>query len=120
MAALPVILSFTVFSVALVAWRAEDMAKAYSLSRGNVVLAYLIGGLIIGCLAVCVYVWMAGQWPDRAAILFRWAALGIAVVLNILVLMMHRKFSRIVVTVWFVLNVVWGVGYGWLLPMVIR
>ncbi len=120
MAALPVILSITVFSVALVAWRGEDMAKVFNRSKVAVVLAYLIGGLIIGFLTVCVYVWMAGHWPGRAAILFRWVALGIAVVLNILVLMMHRKFNRAVVIVLIVLNVVWGVGYGLLLPVVLR
>jgi len=120
MAALPVILSITVFSVALVAWRAGDMAKVFNQSKVAVVLAYLIGGLIIGFLAVCVYVWMAGHWPARAAILFRWVALGIAVVLNILVLMMYRRFSRAVVIVLIVMNVVWGVGYSWLMPMVIR
>jgi hypothetical protein len=119
-AALPVILSITVFSVALVAWRAGDMAKVFNRSKVAVVLAYLIGGLIIGFLAVCVYVWMAGHWPSRAVILFRWVALGIAVLLNILVLMMHRKFGRAVVIVWIVLNVVWGVGYGLLLPVVLR
>ena len=119
-ASLTVILSITVFSVALVAWRAGDMAKVFNQSKVAVVLAYLIGGLIIGFLAVCVYVWMAGHWPARAAILFRWFALGIAVVLNILVLMMYRRFSRAVVIVLIVLNVVWGVGYGWLMPMVIR
>ena len=119
-AALPVILSITVFAVALVAWRGEDMARAFNRSRIAVVLAYLIGGLIVGFLAVCVYVWMAGHWPGQAVILFRWVALGIAVVLNILVLMMHRKFCRSVVIVLMVLNVVWGVGYGFLLPVVLR
>jgi hypothetical protein len=120
MAALPVILSITAFSVALVAWRAGDMAKAFNRSKIAIVLAHLIGGLIIGFLAVWVYMWMAGHWPGRAAILFRWVALGIAVVLNILVLMMYRRFSKTVVIVLIVLNVVWGVGYGWLLPVVLR
>ena len=119
-AALPVILSITVFSVALVTWRAGDMAKVSNRSKVAVVLAYLIGGLIIGFLAVWVYMWMAGHWPGRAAILFRWVALGIAVVLNILVLMMYRRFSKAVVIVLIVLNVVWGVGYGLLLPVLLR
>jgi hypothetical protein len=33
---------------------------------------------------------------------------------------MHRRFSRAVVIVLIVLNVVWDVGYGLLLPIVLR
>ncbi len=119
-AALPVILPVTLLTVAIVAWQAEEMAKAYETSKGGVVVGFLIAGLIFGWIAVQVYVWMAGRWPDSASTIYLWVALGIAVVANVLALVMRRNYSGTVVVIWIVLNTGWGAAYGWLAPLLLR
>jgi len=119
-AALPVILAMTLLSTGLVAWRGGEMAKAYGGSKIAVVAGYLVGGLLFGCVAVWVYVWMVGRWPETAPTIYLWLALGIAMCLNIMALSERRKKSRTAVMIWIILNVVWGAGYGWLVPLVLR
>ena len=118
--ALPVILSITLLSVGLVAWRGGEMAKAYGGSKIALVAGYLVGGLLFGCVAVWVYVWMVGRWPETAPTIYLWLALGIAMCLNIMALSVRRQYSRTVVMIWIILNVVWGAGYGWLVPSMLR
>jgi len=119
-AALPVILAITLLSVGLVAWQGGEMSKAYGGSKIALVAGYLVGGLLFGCVAVWVYVWMAGRWAGTAPTIYLWLALGIAMCLNILALSERRKHSRTAVMIWIILNVVWGAGYGWLVPLMLR
>lgn len=119
-AALPVILAITLLSVVLVAWRGEEMAKAYGGSKIAVVAGYLVGGLLLGCVAVWVYAWMAGRWPETAPTIYLGLALGIAMWLNIMALRERRNASRTAVMIWIILNMVWAAGYGWLVPLMLR
>lgn len=119
-AALPVILLMTLLSVGLVAWRGGEMAKAYDASKIAVVAGYLVGGLLFGCVAVWVYVWMVGRWPQTAPTIYLWLALGIAMILNIMALSERRMHSGTAVMIWIILNVIWAVGYGWLVPLMLR
>ena len=118
--ALLVILAITLLSVVLVAWRGEEMAKAYGGSKIAVVAGYLVGGFLLGCVAVWVYVWMAGRWPETAPIIYLGLAIGIAMWLNIMAWRERRSASRTAVMIWIILNMVWAAGYGLLLPLVLR
>jgi CHASE2 domain-containing sensor protein len=118
--ALPVILAMTLLSVALVAWRSEEMAKAYGGPKIAVVAGYLVGGLLLGCIAVLVYAWMAGRWPEAAPTIYLGLALGLAMWLNIMAFRERRNASRTAVMIWIILNMVWAAGYGWLVPLIHR
>jgi hypothetical protein len=118
--ALPAILAITLLSVGLVAWRGEAMAKAYGGPKIAVVAGYLVGGFLLGCIAVWVYAWMSGRWPETAPTIYLGLALGIAMWLNIMALRERRNASRTAVMIWIILNMVWAAGYGWLVPRMLR
>ena len=117
--ALPVILPITLISVGLVAWQSGEMAKAYGLSKAGLISVYLVGGLILGCAAVWIFKWMAGRWSQDAATYFFWLAIGLAMLLNLMAWSERQNQSGVVIVIWFVLNAVWGLGYGWLLPRIL-
>jgi hypothetical protein len=93
--------------------------QAQNQSKVGTFVGFTIGGLIFGVIAVAVYLWMAGRWPDSAVSIYRWTAFGFTLALTIAALAMSAVVKNWTApSLWTVMNILWGVGYGWVIPIV--
>ncbi|NMB87276.1 MAG: hypothetical protein GYA17_02885 [Chloroflexi bacterium] len=112
-----VILPVTFISAVLVLVQPQRMAAAYKGSLVAVAGGYLAGGLIFGWMAILAYHWIATRWPAGPAQAYLYIALGLTAVFTVMALVMLPVVKNgWVVTTWIVLNLIWGLGYGWFLP----
>ncbi len=117
-----IIVPITLITVVLEGIRFIWTPKTASSSIGGTVFGMLIFGLGFGFLAILVFNWMAKTWPATAAQSYFWLALASAILLTILAAIMPPVFKMrwADVAIWTVLNFIWGLGYGWFLPQVLR
>jgi hypothetical protein len=52
--------------------------------------------------------------------LYLWVGVGLAVLFSTLGVIISSILKRGPVVAWTMLNFLWGVGYGWLLPLLLR
>lgn len=88
--------------------RAED-------SRGFGFIA-----VMFGLAAALVYVWLASRWPAAATNLFLALGLGLAVILSVAAAVVRPRAGLGGVGEVVALNMIWGLGYGWVMPLVLR
>ena len=108
-------------------WRGEQLLAWYPIpvkgTVGKIVIAsvFAILAVVFGLVAISVYAWVVGRWPDSAPQIYLWLGIGLAVLLSIAgVIVPSILNKRGPVVAWTVLNFLWGVGYGWLLPLLLR
>ena len=108
-------------------WRGEQLLAWYPIpvkgTAGRIVIAlvFAILAVVFGLVAISVYAWVMGRWPDSAPQIYLWLGVGLAVLLSIVGVIVPSILKRRgPVVAWTVLNFLWGVGYGWLLPMLLR
>lgn len=125
--ALWVIVPVSLLSGAAAFWRVEQLVAWYPVpvkgTPARVVMAsvFAILAVVFGLVATSVYAWVAGRWPDTAPQIYLGLGVGLAVLLSIAgVIVPSILKKRGPVVAWTVLNFLWGVGYGWLLPLLLR
>jgi hypothetical protein len=107
-------------------WRADQVLAWYPIPikgiAGKVVAAILFScaAVIFGLVATVVYGWLIGNRPDTAAQIYLWVGVGLAVALSIAAVVVSTILKRGPVVAWIVWNFLWGVGYGWILPLLLR
>ena len=108
-------------------WRGEQLLAWYPIpvkgtaSRIVIALVFAILAVVSGLVAISVYAWGMGRWPDSAPQIFLWLGVGLAILLSIVGVIVPSILKRRgPVVAWTLMNFLWGVGYGWLLPMLLR
>jgi hypothetical protein len=83
------------------------------------VVGFFIGFIVSGVIAVGVYRWMGVRWPDRVESLYLTVAVVLGVVFTVVALVMRRVVGNWTAPVlWTVMNVIWVLAYGFVLPRV--
>jgi hypothetical protein len=79
------------------------------------------GDSILAEFPSAVYGRLAATWPDTAALIYRWAGPELAVLLSIAGFIVPGALKKKgPVVAWTLTNLLWGVGYGWGLPLLLR
>jgi hypothetical protein len=83
-------------------------------------LIFTIGAAIFGLVATFVYGWLTGVRPDTASQIYLWLGVGLAILFSIVAVVVSLILKKGAVVAWVLLNFLWGIGYGWLLPWFLR
>jgi hypothetical protein len=90
---------------------------------GRIVIALVFTAVaaIFGLVANCVYGRLVSCRPCTAAQIYLWAGVGVAALLTVAGFIVPAAIKRQgPVVAWVVMNFLWGIGYGWVLPLVLR
>jgi hypothetical protein len=122
MKSLGLIVPATLVTMALEAVMVARLPKSANASLPGTLFGFLVFGLGFGLLAIAAYHWVGSRWPETAAQVYFYIAVGAAVALTILSLIMPLAFksSWLNVVIWTVENFAWGLGYGWFLPQILN
>lgn len=122
-----VIVSVALLSGIVCFWRGERMLAWYPVPiegvAGRIVIALLftVVAAIFGLVANSVYGRLVASRPDTAARIYQWVGVGVAVLLTVAGFIVPAAIKRQgPVVAWAVMNFLWGIGYGWGLPLVLR
>ncbi len=121
MKSIGLILPTTIITMALEAIVLARAPKTAGSSMMGTLFGFLIFGLGFGFLAIFVYHWVGARWPLTADQVYLWLAIGAAVALTLLALIMPIFFKSpwLNVVVWTIENFGWALGYGLLLPRIL-
>ncbi len=116
------ILPATLVTMALEAIIIARTPKSANPSLMGTLFGFLIFGLGFGLLAIFVYHQVGNRWPETTAQVYLWIAIGSAVILTLLALIMPFAFKMpwLNVAIWTIENFVWALGYGWFLPQILN
>lgn len=91
-------------------------------ARVNMAVSYFVGTFVFGVAALFVYRWMTEKWVESGGNIFLAAAVVIAVVLSIAVVVVRRSVLKTTAGIpeYIILNLVWAVGFGWLMPYIMK
>lgn len=126
--ALIVILPVTLLSGGLTYWRAEPLtventAEASSrepeISATTLTFAAVAFSIIFGLIATVLYTWMIGRWPATAPNVYLGLAIGLTIFFSGAVAIVRPAANLGGVPECIALHVMFGTGYGWLLPLLI-
>lgn len=126
--ALTVILPITLLSGGLTYWRAEALteektAEASSeepeISATVLTFAAVAFSVIFGLIATALYTWMIGRWPATAFNVYLGLAIGLTIFFSVAAAIVRPAAKMGGVTECIALHILFGAGYGWLLPLLI-
>jgi len=122
MKSIGLILPATLVTMALEAMILARMPKSANASVGGTMAGFLVFGLGFGFLAIFMYHWVGSRWPENAAQVYLWVALGSAVLLTLLAGIMPLAFKMpwFNVAIWTAMNFLWALGYGIFLPRILN
>jgi len=122
MKSIGLILPTTLVTMALQGLIIARMPKSANSSLAGTLFGFLIFGLGFGFLAIFVYHWVGSRWPETAAQVYLWLAIGSAVALTLLALIMPLAFKSpwLNVAIWTLENFGWALGYGLILPRILN
>ncbi len=96
---------------------AEDAAKTPE--RPLFAFAFTMAALLFGIAVSVGYYFATGWWQNTERVLF-WTAIGLTVLFSIGALVVRTQVVKGGVAESIGLNLLWGLGYGWILPLVMR
>lgn len=124
-AAQAVVLLITLLTDWLVYWRVDSFAQPAEIARHggdraarDVSFGMGLLALLFGLVVSIAYIWFAARWPETTSQLYRGFGLSLAAILSITAVVRPRLQ---VGGVWEViaLHLLWGLGYGWLMPLAV-
>jgi len=127
--ALVVIVPVTLIVGALTYFRAEALTEEHSpeaasqadeISAPILTFAAIAFSIIFGLIATVVYTWMVGRWPDVAFKVYLGLAIGMTLFFNIAAVIVRLSAKMDGIPECIVLNTLIGIGYGWLLPLLLN
>jgi hypothetical protein len=118
---LSLIVPVTVVTMGLETLAFHWMPKTAKSSLVGTLFGFLIFGLGFGFLAIYAWHWVAGRWAENPAQVYLWFGLAGALLFTILAVVMQFaiKSPWRVVGLWTVMNLLWGLSYGWYLPRIL-
>ena len=127
--ALIVILPVALVSGGLTYWRVgplteektdEAALKGPEVSAITLAFAAIAFSIIFGLITTVLYTWMAGRWPGTAFNIYLGLAIGLTILFNIAAVIVRTAAKMGGIPECIVLNTAIGIGYGWLLPLLIN
>jgi hypothetical protein len=122
-----VIVSVALLTGIVCFWRGERMLAWYPVpikgvaGRAVIALLFTVVAAIFGLVANSVYGRLVASRPDTAVQIYLGVGVGVAVLLTVAGFIVPAAVKRQgPVVAWAVMNFLWGVGYGWVLPLVLR
>jgi FtsH-binding integral membrane protein len=122
-----VIVSVSLLTGIVAFWRGERLLAWYPAPvkgvAGRIVIAlvFTIAAAIFGLVANSVYGRVAARRPDTAPQIYLWVGVGLAILLTIAGFIVPTALKKQgPVIAWTMMNLLWGVGYGWVLPWLRR
>ena len=122
-----VIVSVALLTGIVCFWRGERMLAWYPVplkglaGRAVIALVFTVAAAVFGLVANSVYGRLAANRPDAAPQIYLWVGVGVAVLLSVAGFIVPRALKKQgPVIAWTVMNLLWGVGYGWVLPLLLR
>lgn len=122
--ALVVVLLMTIISAAYAYARTQSFgsldviaAKGVEAARRDNAVFYAAVSLVVGVIGYFVLRYLVGHSPEAANAQYLYAAVGIAVVLEVLAAVVFRMRGLADFTV---LHVAYVAGYGWLFPLALQ
>ncbi len=114
-------------------WRAEHLVKLWagpeaqetkSLPelRKNWVLIFSIAAVVFGLAATILYIWLAGRWAGTTALYF-WLGLGLTILFSIgagVAISVEFPVGKAGIPSIIAMNFLWGIGYGVIMPWLLR
>lgn len=91
--------------------------QAGNQSKAGTFVGFMVGGLLFGVIAVWAWNWMGARWPENAAQIYLWTAIGLGVLLTVAAIALHwvvRNWTAPVL--WTVMNLLWALAYGIMIP----
>ncbi len=126
--ALIVILPVTLLSGGLTYWRAEPLTEEQTVETSSkepeigattLTFAAAVFSVIFGLITTVLYTWMVGRWPGTAFNVYLGLAIGLTIFFSIAAALVRPAAKMSGVPECIVLHIVFGAGYGWLLPLLI-
>jgi hypothetical protein len=126
--ALIIILPVTLISGGLTYWRAEPLTqektgeaspKQAEMSAATLTRAAVAFSVLFGLIVAALYIWMAGLWPNAAFNVFLGLAIVLTILFNVAAVVIRTTEQMSGVPECIALNTLFGIGYGWLLPLLI-
>jgi hypothetical protein len=126
--ALVIILPVTLLSGGLTYWRAGPLAdektdeapsKGPEVSAATLTRAAIAFSVLFGLVAAALYTWIAGRWPSTAFDVFLGLAIVLTILFNVAAVVIRRTEKMSGIPECIALNTLFGMGYGWLLPLLI-
>lgn len=78
--------------------------------------AFTAGAILFGVVVTVAYNFVANRWPTLAQPLFFWGSLGVMSLFSIAAGLIRPREGLGGVREVIALNIIWGLGYGWVLP----
>lgn len=126
LSALIIILPVTLVSGGLTYWRAEPLTeektdeaslKEPGMSAATLTFAAVAFSVLFGLISAALYTWMAGRWPKTAFNVYLGLAIGLTVLFNVAAAVVRTTEKLGGIPECIALNTLFGIGYGWLLPL---
>ncbi len=126
--ALIVILPVTLVSGGLTYWRAGPLTeektdqaapKGPEMSAATLTFAAVACSVLFGLIAAALYTWMSGRWPGTAFNVYLGLAIALTVLFNVAAAVVRTTAKMSGIAECIALNTLFGIGYGWLLPLLI-
>jgi hypothetical protein len=124
--ALWVIVPVALLSGIVAFWRGKQVLAWYPIpvkgTAGRIVIAlvFTVLAVVFGLVAISVYAWVVGRWPDTASQIYLGLGVGLAVLLSIAGVIVRSIVGKGPVVAWTLMNFLWGLGYGGLLPLLLH
>jgi hypothetical protein len=122
-----VIVSVSLLTGIVAFWRGERLLAWYPVpvkgvaGRALIAIVFAVAAVIFGLVANAVYGRVAASRPDTARQIYLWVGVGLAILLSVAGFIVPRALKKQgPVIAWTVMNFLWGVGYGWVLPLLLR
>jgi hypothetical protein len=85
-------------------------------TQGLFTISYTAGALLCGVFLTVAYDFIVTQWPILARPLFFWGGIVATAMLSISTSRKRQRLGMTGIPEMIVLYMIWGSGYGWLLP----
>ena len=103
-----------------IAAKEEIDQEGLSNTRKLFTFAFTAGAILFGVVVAVAYDFIAGRWPSLAQPLFFWAGLGTGTIFSLAAAIVRPREGMGGVPEVIALNLLWGLGYGIVLPYTIR
>ena len=88
-------------------------------SRGLFSFAFTMAALLFGIAVAVGFYFASGWWQSARSILF-WTAVSLMVLFSVGALVVRTQVLKAGAAESIALNLLWGLGYGWVLPTVMK
>ena len=99
-----------------IAGEEEIEKEGFASTRRLFTFAFTAGAILFGVVVTVAYNFVANRWPTLARQMFLWGSLAVTLLFSIAAGIIRPREGMGGVREVVALNLLWGLGYGWVLP----